>query len=394
MIRVERFVLSTPCFCRICQLKLRGTGRAVNDQAGFLVTFMPPLPKLILLHMKSPVLTALTALCLVAQAQVPTNIEAVEYDPNGDRWFVSNGSSLLVTSDQGATWDVFGEAQASHGMEVMDDRLFAIGNDVIRAYDLGNASLLDTLAIPGVSFLNGMGSDGDGRLIVSDFGSGRIYSIDASNPEDMTHFLLAGNFGEIPNGVVVDAENNRAIVVCWGGNADILAIDLESGDVSTLVNETGLTNLDGIDDDGNGAFYVSSWSPTRITRFTNNFSAVETVVSGSGLSNPADISYAQQLDVLGVANSGSDVVTWHDFAGVSSLGVDESADIRVQLRGPWLCVDLPHGEKVQWSILDAAGRVVRNGSKLLDSGSSRWQVDLPSAGLIVVSTPSWSRVVR
>jgi len=121
---------------------------------------------------------------------------------------------------------------------------------------------------------------------------------------------------------------------------------------------------------------------------------VETVVSGSGLSNPADISYAQQLDVLGVANSGSDVVTWHDFAGVSSLGVDESADIRVQLRGPWLCVDLPHGEKVQWSILDAAGRVVRNGSKLLDSGSSRWQVDLPSAGLIVVSTPSWSRVVR
>ena len=45
---------------------------------------------------------ALISLCagLAAQAQTPNNIEAVEYDPDGNRWFVSNGSSLLVTEDQ------------------------------------------------------------------------------------------------------------------------------------------------------------------------------------------------------------------------------------------------------------------------------------------------------
>ena len=58
-------------------------------------------------------------------AQTPTSIEAVEYDPTGQRWFVSNGSSLLVTDNQGIDWSFFGEAQATHGMEVMGNHLFA-----------------------------------------------------------------------------------------------------------------------------------------------------------------------------------------------------------------------------------------------------------------------------
>ena len=94
------------------------------------------------------------------QAQTPTSIEAVEYDPAGQRWFVSNGSSLLVTDNQGADWSFFGEAQATHGMEVMGNHLFAIGDNVIRAYDLGDASEVGSLSIPGVGFLNGMGNDG------------------------------------------------------------------------------------------------------------------------------------------------------------------------------------------------------------------------------------------
>ncbi len=247
-------------------------------------------------------------------AQTPSNIEAVEYDPAGNRWFVSNGSSLLVTDNQGADWAFFGEAQASHGMEVLGDVLYAIGNNVIRAYDLATAEELGFLAIPGVGFLNGLGNDGASTLVVSDFSSGRVYTVDASDPAQMSSSLLAGNFGETPNGVVVDVAGQRAIVVCWGGNAPILAIDLESGDVSTLVDGTGLGNLDGIDDDGNGAYYVSSWSPTRITRYTEDFSVAETVVTGAGgLSNPADISYAVEIDTLGVANSGNNAVTLHGF---------------------------------------------------------------------------------
>ena len=248
--------------------------------------------------------------CCLA-AQTPTAIEAVEYDPLGDRWLVSNGSSLLATDGPGGAYTYLGSAQASHGMEVVDGMLVAIGNNVVRAYELNGGTLLGSLVIPGANFLNGMGSM-TGGVVVSDFGNGRIHHIDVSDPGAMVATLLATLPGS-PNGVVVEPAAGRAVVVSWGSNADIFGVDLETGAVTTLVDGSGLGNLDGIDIDLEGNFYVSSWSPARITRFSNDFSQQETVVS-TGLASPADISYALALDTLGVANSGNDVVTWHGFA--------------------------------------------------------------------------------
>lgn len=316
-------------------------------------------------------------------AQTPNNIEAVEYDPAGNRWFVSNGSSLLVTSDQGANWSFFGEAQASYGMEVLGGHLYAIGNNVIRAYDLETAAEVGSLTIPGVAFLNGMGSHSDGMLIVSDFSSSRLYTVDVTEPQQMSHTLLAGNFGATPNGVVIDEAGNRAIVVCWGNNADILAFDLESGDMTTLVNGTGLGNLDGIDVDGSGQYYVSSWSPTRITRFSSDFADAETVVTGAGgLSSPADISYAIGIDTLGVANSGSDEVTFHGFGGTPS-GIEESTLWTAAHLGHLLQVTLPVGSQVEWAAYDAAGREVMRRREWLPAGTTSVAWPLEGAGGIV-----------
>ena len=317
---------------------------------------------------------ALISLCagLAAQAQTPNNIEAVEYDPDGNRWFVSNGSSLLVTEDQGQTWSFFGEAVASHGMEVMNGALYAIGNNVIRAYDLASAELMGSLVIPGVGFLNVMGNDGAGLLVISDFQGSRIFAVNATNPAEMSYSQLTGNLGEAPNGVVVDTDNNRAIVVCWGNNADILAVDLESGDVSTLVDGSGLGNLDGIDGDGNGQYYVSSWSPTRITRYSEEFSVSETVVTGAaGLSSPADISYALGLDTLGVANSGNDNVTFHGFGDPAS-NVAETLGFDVRRAGNDMLIDMPVGRMVHLTAFDAAGRMLVQRSEFLPSGQFRW----------------------
>jgi hypothetical protein len=48
-----------------------------------------------------------------AWSQTPGNIEAAEYDPTQDRWFISNNTSLLVTEDAGATYAYFGSATAT-----------------------------------------------------------------------------------------------------------------------------------------------------------------------------------------------------------------------------------------------------------------------------------------
>ena len=335
------------------------------------------------------------ACACVSLAQTPNIIEAVEYDPGGNRWFVSNGSSLLVTGNQGAEWDFFGEAQASHGMEVLNGHLYAIGNNVIRAYDLETAAEVGSLSIPGVGFLNGMGSHSDGFIVVSDFSSGRLYTVDVTDPQQMSHSLLAGNFGATPNGVVIDEANDRAVVVCWGNNADILAVDLENGDVTPLVDGTGLGNLDGVDMDGNGQFYVSSWSPTLVTRYNGDFSESEMVLTGSaGLSSPADISYAVELDTLGIANSGYDTVTFHGF-DTSGLSAPSTSTWSASRWANDLLLQLPSAHQVSVTVMDATGRMVWERKDFLPAGRVRFPLpDVPAAGLILVQCAGSTQVVR
>ena len=269
------------------------------------------------------ILTALITVLIATPtlAQTPSNIEAVEYDPNGSQWFVSCGSStMLSTSDLGDTWEYFGTAHATHGMEVMGNVLFVLDNNLIRAYDINTAGQIGSASVIGANFLNGMGNDGNGMLIISDFSTGRILKVDATDPTDMIVSTLVGDTGTRPNGVVVDTENGRAVIVNWDGNADILAVDLETGALTTIVNGTGLGDCDGIDMDSDGRYYVSSWSPNRITRFSNDFTQTEAVVN-SGLNHPADISFDETNHILGVANSGSNQVTFHQFEA-EVIGVD------------------------------------------------------------------------
>ena len=332
---------------------------------------------------------------LTAQNQTPSNIEAVEYDPQGNRWFVSNGSSVLVTSDQGANWSFFGEAQASHGMEIMNGVLYAIGDNVIRSYALSSAELLGSLVIPDVGFLNGMGNNGSGMLVVSDFSNSRLHQVNAADPTAMTSMQLTGNLGLTPNGVVVDVENNRAIVVCWGNNADIIAVDLENGEVSTLVDGTGMGNLDGIDDDGNGQYYVTSWSPNKVTRYSADFTVAEPMLSAAaGLSSPADISYAVELDVLGIANSGSDEVTFHDFSS-STVFEDRLERWGVARLGPMWSVTLPAPAEVIWTVHDGIGRVVDTGRERLPMGTVhlKWP-EVPPGGFLEVRCGARRDVLR
>ena len=54
-----------------------------------------------------------------------------------------------------------------------------------------------------------------------------------------------------------------------GNNADILQVDVSTGEVTTLIDGTGLGFCDGVDW-ANGSLIVSSWNPQRISRFTPN----------------------------------------------------------------------------------------------------------------------------
>lgn len=274
--------------------------------------------------MNKPFLPVLGASCLLltlgtSWGQSLNNIEAAEHEPNSDRWLVSNGNSVLVTSDLGDTWSPFGEAAANYGMEVLGAHLFVVRNNGIRAYDVVSGEEVGSVNPSGVQFLNGMGSmssDAGDFLVVSDFQAGRLHKIDVTSPANMTSEVLVANTGTQPNGVTI--VDGQAYLVNWGNNADILQVDVATGEMTVVVNGTGLGNCDGIDY-ANGAFVVSSWSPQRITQFAEGTWEATTLVQGSPLSSPADLSINAVGDMYAVACSGNNTVYFGELSGTSQI---------------------------------------------------------------------------
>lgn len=258
----------------------------------------------------------------LSTAQSFNSIESVEYDPVNQQWLVSNANSIVAQDFQG-NLNFFFDAECDYGMEVMGDTLYAIntpfsGNE-IRAYNLNDGTLIATIDLPGTQFPNGMASNGTDRLWVTDFQGGDILEIDVTDATNASVSTVA-SFGVTPNGITYDGDNNRLVYVTWWGSAGIYTCDL--ADYSTsLLTSTTLGNIDGIDHDGNGNFYIASWNPAQIRKYNEDFSDSE-IISAPGLSSPADICYAQEVDTLAVPNSGNNTLT---LIGFGTTSVQENA---------------------------------------------------------------------
>jgi hypothetical protein len=295
------------------------------------------------------------------KAQSYQQIEATEYDPTQNRWLTSNGSSIIA-QDASGTLSFFGNGSASHGMEVMNGTLFAISSSTIKGYDLISGDEVMSLTIPGALFLNGMGSDpATNRLWVSDFNAYKIIEIDVSDLFAPSQQTIVTETVDKPNGVVYDQIDDRLIFVSWGSNAAIKAVDLSDYSVSTLLS-TSLGNMDGIDMNAAGEFFISTWSPTRITRYAHDFTNPETITA-PGLAQPADISYGNEINTLGVANSGNETLTLIEF---ETSGLEDEILDLLQIdifpnpvaTGSRISFELEQSEAVQLNIRDVQGRLV------------------------------------
>lgn len=247
-------------------------------------------------------------------SQTLQSIESVEYDPTQNRFLVSNGNSIIARNEDGSL-SYFGNGAANYGMEVMGNTLFAIHNSSIKGFDLTTEEEVMNISIPGASFLNGMTNDGTENLYVTDFGAKKIYKINVADFSNPTSEVIVSNTSTTPNGIVYDGANNRLIFVNWGNNAPIKAVDLSDNSVSTITT-TSYSNIDGIDEDNDGNYYISYWSTgTRISKFDSDFAESPVEIEIDGLSSPADICYAKEIDTLAIPHSGNQLA----FIGFESI---------------------------------------------------------------------------
>ena len=253
--------------------------------------------------MKTVYKTAITAylplVMLLAQAtafaQPIFRGESVEYDYASKRWFTSDDGTSIIQRDSNGVVSYFGSGLlASYGMEVLDSTLFAIDGTTVYGYDLRTATQVMQASVPGASFLNGLTNDGVSKVWVTDFSNKKIFEIDVTNFAAPIVTEIVSATGTTPNGILYDGIRNRLLFSNWNASAaPIKAVDL-NGFVVTSVVTTSVGKIDGIDDDGLGHYYISSWSPIRISRYDTSFVGAAVTITAPGINNPADICYAFQ----------------------------------------------------------------------------------------------------
>ncbi|MCB9168494.1 MAG: hypothetical protein H6595_13565 [Flavobacteriales bacterium] len=323
---------------------------------------------------------------LLAQLSGP---ESVEYDAAHDRYYVSNTTShtiLIVDNFLNTAPFVSGLSSGPHGIELKGDTLFACSGGSIKGYLTNGAVPVFDLDL-GAIFLNGLTTDG-AYLYTTDFSTNKIYKVDPFNGSFTT---LVGSTGYTPNGIVYDPTEDRLVVVSWGANATIHAVDPVLG-TNDLLYTTPLTNIDGITIDCLGNFIVSSWSPDQLTKYDPSFGMAGVDLGAVGLNNPADIGYDPVHHIVMAPNAGNNTVSFVQltYCNVGIPGNASSAQVRsypIPTDGE-LMLEVPGVSWTPYEVMDMSGRKVHEGRwdeghpiDLHDLATGAYLLELPRIGV-------------
>jgi sugar lactone lactonase YvrE len=259
--------------------------------------------------MKLTAIFSFLLLTINLDAQSYSNPESVAYDAVSNRYLISNSNNgQIIARASNGSLSVFksGISPQPYGIEVVGNVVYANCGGFVRGYSLTDASQVFSVNT-GATFLNGIASDGNGHLFVTDFSGKKIYRVNISS---QTSNVMATGLVQSPNGMIYEADNNRLVFVNWGGNAPIKAMSLSDSTVS-VVATTSYSNCDGIAKDNLGNYYISSWGTSGIIKYTSTFTSPEIILTG--LSQPADIFFNELTDTLAIPVTGANNVV---FLGV------------------------------------------------------------------------------
>ncbi len=261
-----------------------------------------------------------------AEIPVEENIldepESVVYDSVYNRYLVSScGHGKIIQIDHLGQQSFFNTATAyTLGLHIVDDMVYVSSNDG-PAKGVAGLSLLTRgiefhAEIPEQELLNDITADTSGNLYITDCDANKIYKVNIGNSTYST--FVSSGLG-YPNGILFDASNNRLMVANdLLPNRPLSAVNLEDSTVSTIV-ETGISSIDGLTTDNYGNTYFSSWATDKTYRYDESFTNPPEVVT-EGHTDPADIFYNKQDNILAVPNYSSNIV---EFIPITTTGIKE-----------------------------------------------------------------------
>jgi sugar lactone lactonase YvrE len=243
--------------------------------------------------------------------------ESVVYEPGEGVLYVSNVDGSPTEKDgQGFISRVSLEGRmldekwvdglnAPKGLAVSGGKLYVADIDALVEIDLADKTTARYEA-EGAKFFNDVTADGAGRVYVADTFTNAIWRLDGGS---FTHWLSDPDLAA-PNGLL--AEDGQLVVtplgeVAEGGegrNAEHLrTVSLAHKSVASLGDRTPIGNLDGLQPDGKGNYFVTDWVSGGLFHVRPSGAATKLLALNAG---SADLEYVESagLIVIPMMNDG------------------------------------------------------------------------------------------
>lgn len=238
------------------------------------------------------------------------NPESVVYDSQRDLLYVSNvsgkpgekdGNGTIATVSlngaiQDADW-VTG-LNAPKGLAIHNDKLYVADIDTLVVVDIASGTISQRYTVADAKFLNDVTAADNGDIYVSDMMLNRIHRL---HDGEFSLWLESAAL-ENPNGLL--AQDSRLVVGAWGVMTDgfatetpghLKSVDLSDKSVSPIGADKPIGNLDGVEADLDGDFYVTDWMAGKLLHVSRSGEAELLLDLNQG---SADLEYIQSKDML------------------------------------------------------------------------------------------------
>jgi hypothetical protein len=187
---------------------------------------------------------------------------------------------------------------APKGLALYEDTLYVSDVDALVEIDIAKAKIINRYEASDAVFLNDVTVDHRGNVYVSDMMTDTIYRLSDNTFEV---WLISPQL-ESPNGL--HAEQDRLVVAAWGvrtqgfdtkvpGHLKVVAYKDKS--ISSLGNGMPVGNLDGVESDRDGDYYVTDWVAGKLYHIkpTGEAEVLLTLAKGA-----ADHEYIGERDLI------------------------------------------------------------------------------------------------
>jgi len=160
---------------------------------------------------------------------------------------------------------------APKGMAIIGDTLYVADINELVAIDIANNKISQRFLAKEAKFLNDVVADANGTIYVSDMATNTLYRLNDNKFESWINDAKLEN----PNGLLIEGED--LIIGSWGVMTDGFAtavpghlktVSISSKAINSLGDATPAGNLDGVEADGEGNYFVTDWMVGKLLHIT------------------------------------------------------------------------------------------------------------------------------